>query len=73
MADHNGGLREKMLARDRKDTCGNYDLWDFVNVHATYPLCGWTWSELATRVTILVSRMGIIVRGMLSVGVVLAS
>ena len=21
------------------------------NVHTTYPLCGWTWSELATRGT----------------------
>ena len=30
LVDHYGELRE--------DTWGNYDLWDFVNVHATYPL-----------------------------------
>ena len=40
------------------DICGNYDLWDFVNAHATYPLCGWTRSELVMRVTRPVSRMG---------------
>ena len=39
------------LASTHKDICGNYDLWDFVNVHTTYPLCGWTQSELAMHVT----------------------
>ena len=72
LADHCGGLREEMLAPARKDICGNYDLWDFVNVHTTYPLCGWTRSELAMRVTRAVSRMCIIVRGRFSAGVVLA-
>ena len=40
-----------MLAPALMDICGNYDLWDFVNVHTTCPLCGWTRSELAMRVT----------------------
>ena len=40
-----------MLAPALMDICGNYDLWDFVNVHTTYPLCGWTRFELAMRVT----------------------
>ena len=39
------------LPRLLMDICGNYDLWDFVNAHTTYPLCGWTQSELAMRVT----------------------
>ena len=43
------------------------------DVHTTYPLCGWTQSELATRVTRPISRMGIIVRGRFSAGVALAS
>ena len=47
-----------MLAPARKVIFGNYDLWDFVNVHAMYPLCGWTRSELVMRVTRPVSRMG---------------
>ena len=43
------------------------------NMHTTYPLCGWTRSKLAMHVTRSVSRMGIIVRGRFSVGMVLAS
>ena len=35
LADHYGGLREEMLAPARKDICGNYDLWDFVE-HARH-------------------------------------
>ena len=34
LADHCGGL----LAPALTDICGNYEFWDFVNVHATYPL-----------------------------------
>ena len=35
LADLCGGLREEMLAPARKDICGNYDLWDFVE-HACH-------------------------------------
>ena len=35
LVDHYGGLREEMLAPARKDICGNYDLWDFVE-HARH-------------------------------------
>ena len=51
LADHCGGLHEEMLAPTHMDICDNYDLWDFVNVHTTYSLCGWTRSELAMHVT----------------------
>ena len=51
LADLCGGLREEMLAQARKDICGNYDLWDFINTHATYQLCRWTRSDLAMCVT----------------------
>jgi len=40
-----------VLAPALMDICGNYDLSDFINVYTTYPLCGWTRSELAMRVT----------------------
>ena len=62
----------RYLPRHMRTGWGNYDLWDFVNVHATYPLCGWIRSELAMHVTRPVSRMGIIVQGRFSAGVVLA-
>jgi len=51
LVDHCGGLHEKMLASALMDICGNYDFWDFVNMHSSYPLCGWTWSELIMRIT----------------------
>ena len=51
--------------------CGNNDLWVFVKIHATYTQSGWTRSELAMHITRPVSRMGIIVRGRFSAGVVL--
>ena len=71
LADHCRGLREKMLAPALMDICRNYDLWDFVNVHATYPLCGWTRSELAMRDTRPVSRMGSLCGGGQGAGVAL--
>ena len=53
--------------------CSNNDLWVFVKIHATYTQSGWTRSELAMHITRPVSRMGIIVRGRFSAGLVLAS
>ena len=72
MGAFGGPLREEMLAQARKDICGNYGLWDFINTHATYQLCRWTRSDLAMCVTRPVRRMDIIVRGRPSPGVVWA-
>jgi len=48
----------RCLPRHMRTSWGNYYLWDFVNMHATYPLCRWARSELAMRATRPISRMG---------------
>ena len=58
LADHYGGLREEMLAPALRTYAVTMICETLSNVHATNPLCRWTRSELAMRVTRPVGRIG---------------